>query len=520
MLAERLAEYARNLCYDDLPSPVVHEVKRRVLDSLGCALGAWKAPPCQVARLIAQTVKVPHGATLWGTTHKTLPDLASFANGGLVRYLDFNDTYLSKEPAHPSDNIPAIAAVGEAIHASGKQVIEAIALAYEIQCRFCDAAALRPRGWDHVTYGSFSSALGAAKLMKLSKMKTVQAINLTGIANIALRQTRVGDLSMWKACAFSNAARNGVFAAMLARLGMTGPSPIFEGEKGFMKLVSGPLELPAFGGERDGPHSGPSEAGDCPGPERGQTPRKGLVPPSATVPVPLRTGTVASSLRAGKATVPGKGVSPPSQSPRFKILDTYIKRYPVEYHAQTAVEAAVALRNELIEAEGARAIDRVTDVEIGSYDVAIEIIGRDPEKWQPATRETADHSFPYCVAAALLDGHVTLQSFGVKRLQDPAVRNLMKKIRVVQQPEFVGCYPKTMPTRITVKTEAGRTYVRQVDVPVGHPGNPMSDRDLEAKFRRLAAGRLSRFRIDQLIDFVWKLDRAKDIGTLMPLLRI
>ena len=114
------------------------------------------------------------------------------------------------------------------------------------RCRFCDAVALRPRGWDHVTYGPFSTALAAAKVMKLSDAQTLQAINLAGVANIALRQTRVGNLSMWKACAFSNAARNGVFAAMLARRGMTGPSPIFEGEKGFMKLVSGPFTLPLF----------------------------------------------------------------------------------------------------------------------------------------------------------------------------------------------------------------------------------------------------------------------------------
>lgn len=467
MLADRLARYCRSLRYGDLPNAVVHEVKRRVLDSLGCALGAWNAPPCRVARLIAQAAKVPQGATLWGTSHKTLPDLATFANGGLVRYLDFNDTYLSKEPAHPSDNIPAILAVGESVHASGKRTMEAIVVAYEIQCRLCDASALRPRGWDHVTYGPFSSALGAAKLLKLSNEQTVQAINLAGIANMALRQTRVGDLSMWKACAFSNAARNGVFAARLAQLGMTGPSPIFEGEKGFMKLVSGPLELAPFAAER------------------GQAPALGE-----------------------------------NQSPQFKIVDTYIKHYPVEYHAQTAVEAALALRDAVMEAEGARAIDHVADVEIGSYDVAIEIIGRDPEKWQPATRETADHSFPYCVAVALLHGPVTLQSFGPKRLRDPAVRNLMKKVRVVQQAEFVGRYPKTMPTRITVKTDAGKTYMSQVDVPVGHPGNPMSDRDLEAKFRRLADGRLNRSRIDRLVEFVWNLDRVGDISTLMPMLNV
>ncbi|HWF62267.1 MAG TPA: MmgE/PrpD family protein [Nitrospira sp.] len=490
MLADRLARYCQALRYGDLPDTVAREVKRRTLDSLGCALGAWNAPPCRVARLIAQTVKVPQGATLWGTGHKTLPDLATFANGGLVRYLDFNDTYLSKEPAHPSDNIPAILAVGEAVHASGKCVMEAIALAYEIQCRLCDAAALRPRGWDHVTYGLFSSVLGAAKLMKLSNAQTVQAINLAGIANMALRQTRVGDLSMWKACAFSNAARNSVFAAMLAQLAMTGPSPIFEGEKGFMKLVSGPLELAPFAAER------------------GQGPRDWLRTEAGACPILKETDPN------------GKESAPASQYPQFKILDTYIKHYPVEYHAQTAVEAALALRNELMKAEGSHAVDHVVDVEIGSYAVAIEIIGRDPEKWQPATRETADHSFPYCVATALLYGHVTLQSFGRKRLHDPAVRSLMKKIRVVQQSDFMGRYPKTMPTRITIKTEAQKTYMSQVDVPVGHPGNPMSDRDLEAKFRRLVGARLNRPRIDKLIEFVWSLDRVKDIGTLMPLLNV
>lgn len=222
MLADRLARYGRALCYDDLPSAVVQEVKRRILDSLACAFGAWNAPPCKIARDLARTVPLPGGATLWGTVHRTLPDLATFANGALVRYLDFNDTYLSKEPAHPSDNIAAVLAAGEVAHASGARVIQAVALAYEIHCRLCDAAALRPRGWDHVTYGSLSSALGVAKVMKLSESQTEQAVNLAGVANVALRQTRIGDLSMWKACAFSNAARNGLFAALLAQRGDDG----------------------------------------------------------------------------------------------------------------------------------------------------------------------------------------------------------------------------------------------------------------------------------------------------------
>lgn len=462
MLADRLAAYAQSLSYGQLPHPVVHEVKRRLLDSLACAFGAWNAQPCVIARRIARSVAIKKGATLWGTSYKTLPDLATFANGALVRFLDFNDTYLSKEPAHPSDNLAAILAAGETVGASGKEIIQAVVLAYEVHCRLCDAAALRPRGWDHVTYGPFSSALAVAKVLGLQEYQMRQAINLAGVANVALRQTRVGDLSMWKACAFSNAARNGVFAAHLAREGMIGPSPIFEGEKGFMTLVSGAFELPPMGGE------------------------------------PM----------------------PPRQHVPYKILDTYIKHYPVEYHAQTAVEAALAVRSVLIQAEGPEAISHIHDIEIGSYDVAIEIIGRDSEKWRPTTRETADHSFPYCVGVALLDGRVTLHSFIPRRLQDPMLHDLMKKIRIVAQPEFVGRYPHEMPTRLTVRTSTGREYQKEITLPLGHPKNPMSDQQIEEKFHTLVGNRLSRVRIKQIMRLVWELERVKDIRVLLSLMKV
>ena len=466
MLANRLAEYSKSVSYRQLAPEVVHEVKRRILDSLGCAIGAWNAAPCRIARRLAQSVKIKGGATLWGTGHKTLPDLAAFANGALIRYLDFNDTYLSKEPAHPSDNLAAILAIGETVRASGKQVIEATVLAYEIQCRLCDAAALRPRGWDHVTYGPFSSALAVSKLLRLSKTRTLQAVNLAGVANVALRQTRVGDLSMWKACAFSNAGRNGIFAAQLAQHGMIGPSPIFEGVKGFMQLVSGPLDLPLLAGE------------------------------------PKNNG------RSRQRTT------------AFKILDTYIKPRSLEYHAQTAVEAALQIRTDLLQAEGRRGLLEIMEVEIGSYDVAIEIIGRDLEKWQPETRETADHSFPYCVAIALLEGAVTYRSFGPQRLKDPRVKELMRKTRVVELKDFADRYPKAMPTRVTVRTADGKEYVKQVDYPLGHPQSPMSDDQIEEKFLGLAARTLGSVQTGKIMDCVWKLDTMNDVGVLLPLLRV
>src|SRR4029078_161851 len=143
---------------------------------------------------------------------KSSPEWAAFVNGLLIRYLDYNDTYLPLDPAHPSDNLAAVLAAGEITKSKGTDLIVAAVLAYEIQCRLCDAASLRKHGFDHVTYGALSSALAACKLLKLDVTPMVHALGLAGVANIALRQTRAGELSMWKGCAFANAARNGVFA--------------------------------------------------------------------------------------------------------------------------------------------------------------------------------------------------------------------------------------------------------------------------------------------------------------------
>src|SRR5579871_4179179 len=247
-LAERLSAYAAGLQYEDLTPEAAHEAKRRLLDSLGCAMGAYASEPATIARRLAATVSSTFPATVLGTAHRSSPEMAAFSNGVHFRYLDYNDTYLSKEPAHPSDNLAAVLAVAEPQGACGKEILTAAVLAYEIQCRLCDAASIRARGWDHVTYGSFSTSLAAGKLLGLTAEQLTHAQGLAGTPNNAMRQTRVGMLSHWKGCAFANASRNGVFAALLAKFGMTGASEVFEGEMGFMKEVSGPFEVPILGG--------------------------------------------------------------------------------------------------------------------------------------------------------------------------------------------------------------------------------------------------------------------------------
>ena len=444
-LAERLAIYTNSLTYKDIPEDVIHEVKRRVIDSLGCALGAYNSEPVKIVRDVAGSIENLLGATIIGTKKRTSPELAAFTNGTMIRYLDYNDTYLSKEPAHPSDNISTALSVAEAEGRSGKDLITAIVIGYEIQCRLCDAASLRTKGWDHVTYGAFSSGLVASKLMDLNIEQTVHTLGISGVANIALRQTRVGELSMWKGCAFANTARNAVFAAILAKHGMTGPAPIFEGEKGFMKLVSGQFELEDFGG-KDSP---------------------------------------------------------------FKILDTYIKFYPAEYHSQSAIEAAIELKSKIGD------IDAIESIEVRTFDACYEIIGSGAEKWNPKTRETADHSLPYCIAVALVDGKVELDQFSEERIKDLMLHKLMGKIKISRDAELNRQYPEAMPNLIEIITKDGRRFSKKITYPKGHPKNPMTDKEVEAKFKTMADNILPPGQTDIILDKLWHLEYIKDVREIM-----
>jgi 2-methylcitrate dehydratase len=452
-LAHQLADYACALRFEDLSKDVVHEVKRRVIDSLGCALGAWKEEPCAIARKVASDFSAKHGSTIIGTNHKAPPDWTAFANGCCIRYFDYNDTYLSKEPAHPSDNISAALAVAESVGATGPELITAIALAYEVQCRFCDAASIRARGWDHVTYGAFSTALACAKLMKLDPKKTRHAVNIAGVAGAAMRQARVGELSHWKGVAFANAARHGVFSALLARAGMTGPGPIFEGQMGFEKQLG------------------------------------------------VSLGNVAE-----KFAVP---FAESADGPSSMILRTSIKFWPAEYHSQSAIEAALFLRKEIGDPA------KIKSMTIESHDASVEIIGSELEKWKPETRETADHSLPYITTIALIDGEVTDKQFRPERFTDPKIWKFLENVKVERNAELSALYPDAVANIVHVYLADGRRLSRRVDYPLGHAKNPLKDSQVEEKFNVLVEPMLGRDRARKIIAIVWKLNEAKNVDELM-----
>ena len=251
-LARRLADYALGLRYEDLDSATIERVKIHLIDSLGCGVGALNEPAVRICREIA--LPVDGTSTIIGTNRRTTPDLAAFANGAAIRYLDFNDTYVGKFAIHPSDNIAPCLAVAEAERASAQELITAIVIAYEVNCRLTDALDISARGWDPPVLGLPAVALAAGRLMKLTEEQLTHAVGLAINDHIPLGLTRAGDLSEWKGIAVAEAGRNAVFAVRLARTGLTGPAPIFEGKSGVFQQISGAakIDVASFGG-RDKP---------------------------------------------------------------------------------------------------------------------------------------------------------------------------------------------------------------------------------------------------------------------------
>ena len=451
-MAETLSGYAASLRYEDLPDDTVHLAKRFIIDTLGCALGGYDSEPARVAREMAGMVSSTHPVTVLGSGQQTSPDLASFANGVAIRYLDFNDGYTSNESGHPSDSIAASLSATEAAGGSGKTFILSTVLAYEVFCRLCDTIDIKPR-FDHVTVGGAASALAAAKAMRLTPDQTLQALNLNVASNLALYQTRIGDVSMWKGCAYANATRNAMFAVALAQRGITGPSPVYEGTGGYFNAVTGqPFDLGPLGGN-------------------GQP---------------------------------------------FKIAECSIKRFPLGQYSQTIAQAALEVREQL---PGGIDSGSVAEVNIATLQTAVNIMAGDPEKWRPANRETADHSMPYTAAVALLYGGVESRHFNDEFLFDETLLGLVGKVNVSVSEEANRRVPEAMLCDVEVVTTSGDRHSAQVAYHRGHYRNPLTDAEVEDKFRSLASEHLTDDRVGALLAHLWRIDEAPDLGELFRLLR-
>ncbi|MGC8483658.1 MAG: MmgE/PrpD family protein [Thermodesulfobium sp.] len=439
----------------DISPETAHEVKRRILDSFGVMYLAFHESTPKAARNYAYMFEHKNGASLFGLNFKTTPEISAFANCVLVRYLDFNDTYLSKEPLHPSDMIPGLWSVAEWKNLSGKKLIDSIAVAYEIAVSLCDAASLRDHGWDHVNYISIGTVCGLGRLLKLKKETIENAISITIVPNSSMRQTRSGELSMWKGAAAANSVRNAIFGTLQASCGMTGPNKPFEGEMGFFREL---LDGDAFDD-------------------------KALI----------------SLFNA--------------DSPR-RILDTYIKFYPVEYHAQSAVDISKELHRYI------KSPDDIDYITIETFQAAYDIIAKDPEKWSPKTKETADHSLQYITAACILDGDISKDSFSKNKLNDPFIKNTLKKIKIKEDLELTKLYPEGIPNRITLNTRDNQTYSKEIMYPRGHSKNKMTDDEVIKKFKDNTESILSTSERDAIIDIIMNLDKCENISDITKNLRV
>jgi 2-methylcitrate dehydratase len=444
-----LANAIAGLQYEHLTPAAIGAIRNRLIDSIGCAIGGYKSEPAAIARRLAAEASGKPPARILGSGESTSMEMAAFANAVMVRYLDCNDTFIAKGSGHPSDMIPACLAVAEAHHASGRDTMTAVAAAYEVFTGFAEVVGLRERGWDQGVFVVLGAAAAAAKLLGLTAPQIAEALSIAVSSNIPTRQARAGELAMWKGCATAAAARGGVFSALLAQKGMTGPTAPIEGKHGMWDQVTGPFQL-------------------------------------------------------GKLCGAGQP---------FGIERSNLKFFPAEYHSQAPLWVAIELRRKV----------RPEDIEsiaIQTYYTAWSEIGSEPEKWDPQTRETADHSLPYLFALGLVDGAIRADSFSDERLRDPRLRSLMPKISIAENEEFTREFPGKLTSRFEVKTRDGRTLVETASWPKGHARNPMSDADVESKFAGLTEGLIKAAQRDRLLAALRDVDKAADVGSVLELVRV
>jgi 2-methylcitrate dehydratase len=443
---EALARHVTSLRYADLMPASIHEAKRHLIDSFGCAIGGSRSEPAAIARRVAPAWSGTPAARTLGDGRSTTPEAAAFANSVMVRFLDANDTYITRGSGHPSDMLGALLAAAEWRGASGQDLLLATIAGYEVFGALADQVPLRDRGWDQGVFVAPAAAAGAGRLLGLSAEQMGNALAIAVTANVATRQTRAGDLAMWKGCATAVAAKAGLFAAQLASEGMTGPTAAFEGRHGLWQQVTGVFQLGVPGG-----------------PDR-----------------------------------------------PFAVERTNLKFVATEYHAQAPVALALALRNRL-------SVGEIEAIDVRIYAMAHSEIGSEPAKWDPRTRETADHSLPYMLAVALTDGRIGPASFEPERYLDPALRPLMSRIRVVPHDEFTRRFPDELVSEIEVALRSGGRFIERAEFPKGHARNPMTDADVVTKFRDLSADVLPSARLDAALDALWRLETCERVGSLLDL---
>jgi len=360
----------------------------------------------------------------------------------MIRALDFNDIYWKEDPSHPSDLIPAALSTGELVGASMKDIIVAIVLAYEFEQRLCEFAVpgIRERKWHHATLTQFVSPIVAGKILGLTVDQMVNAIGISGSHNHTIGCSTAGKLTMMKNTVDPMAVQSGVFAALMAQKGFSGTEDVFEGKEGFMDCFFG---------------------WDVKKQKLNALKMKG------------REFEEEWSWNLDKL-LGGLGKS-------YRILECSMKAFPCEALSHVHLTAVInAVKKNDIKYDD---IDTVTITTIAR---ACDILF-DPTKYRPESRETADHSLPYCVAAAIVDKKLTTQSFSEEKLKDPKIWEVIDKIKGEASEEFEKMFPEKQPSKVIIKTKDRKEFSEYKEYPKGDPREPMTLEDLEIKFNSLSS---------------------------------
>jgi len=450
-ITAKMARWAAALEYKHLSQDAVYQAKRFLLDSVGCALGGYKQHDVKIALEVLDEIAGPGAATVIGTGKRIDPVSASLANALMIRCMDYNDIYWKQDPSHPSDIFPAAMAACERAGSDGRELIVGFVLGHEFEMRLCEAAfpGIRERGWHHATLTAFVSPFVAGRGLRLSWEKIQHAIGISASHHCTLGAVTAGKLTMMKNTVDPMATQAGVFAALLAEKGYTGPEHVIDGKEGLVHCFGPDWKLNLL--------------------------------------------------------TDGLGDS-------WRITQCGMKFFPTEALTHAPISAVLDLvkENDLHP-------DQIAKVQIRSLARAADILS-DPSKYDPHTKETADHSLPYVIAAALVDRQVTPAQFEMAKIMDPTIRAQLKKVEVVADPEIEKVFPALQRVVVSMTANDGRTFTKQLDYPKGDPRNPLSDAEIEEKFAALADGVLTQPAQAKLKDAIWNLEKVGSVGKLMALM--
>ena len=467
-VAELLADFTVNVS-GDIDEKIRHASKRALSDSVAVALGALDHPASHIARGFAAQFATPSGSVIWGTVMRAHPDLAGFINGSLLRCYDYNDFYVGdRNSGHPSDMVAGVISVAESIDASGEDVLLALAVGYEMVGAIFDAFSTAPGGWDYTNLTAVGAVAAFVRLMGLDTCQAREAFGINATQHFASDEVEScelndrGDLTLWKRFNGTDAVRNAIVSCFLAKAGVEAPVRPFTGNNGFIAKLANDHD-----------------------------------------PLPVLKDRLDKTKKLSR------------------VAETYMKLWPVGSMAQSAIRAAIEARGKVSDVSQIREV-RVFSEE-GAYQHFIEM-RQDP--YHPISRETADHSMPYIVGAAVLDGYIGIDSFDLTHVLDGKRQKFVAEQVKITPDASLGALADGKLSR------ASRGYLSRVEIELndgsvvhgdaqpfpGHPKAPFTDEDIAQKVTQNAqpfAGPEATRRVIEALKAFEKISNVKNFTAIL-----